>query len=305
MASADYTSCFVRSHSSTISDKMTRESFLSEVVAWAAGFEVYNLPPLTLSLPPKSPLLKPSQPTTLRESTSTFSTARAPTLTPPRIRVDPDPRLFDVLHSSILDIDIDFTCLNGLDDQLLYAPTSSFLDLCYEESFDQADEDDSSWDEDEYRTPLSGRSTPTQRFSPESVHDNVGMWRDVGALSSDESSEDEDTDECKTCDDDEVPWYPCQDLEDAHPVGDFTQLNGGNGILVFKTPSSLSIQDNPSFILMEPSWSVPNPNQGVNFFPIPAHLSKPTATITKPNRFAALVSSLSNRLVRSNTVAAA
>ncbi|TFK74706.1 hypothetical protein BDN72DRAFT_893043 [Pluteus cervinus] len=253
--------------------KMHRSSSVSDVFTWANNLDAHNLPSLKLTLPPDVP----SSPRA-RESTCSTSTIR-PTSSVSQV----DESLGHVAQ----DFGFDCSCLNGLDDQLITSPTASFTDLCYQSCL----EDDRDF------IPPVGRNTPTSVSHPipEFIHDDRVSIDDPGSFFSDDS--DEDTDECPTRDGHHSlsfsTWFGRSgDLVDAHPVGDFAQVDGlGNdGVIVFDTQRPAV--SNESFIHFESGWATGRPQESISFFPTPG-TPKP-----KPNRLAAFVSHFPNKLPR-------
>lgn len=172
------------------------------------------------------------------------------------------------VHTSIFDpttlsIGIDSSCLDGLDELLLYSPTDAFAATCWADCV---------------------HSAPTRVHvrSPTSVRPTKPLTRVplVIDFSSDES--DSDSDECRTYDD-SVPLSVTQAHHDI-----------SSGLAKLTKGKSLFYNDEDSFMFFEPHFTISNPKESVGYFPITSRQPKRTS------RLAAFCTNLPLRLMKTS-----
>lgn len=112
-----------------------------------------------------------------------------------------------ILHHTILDIEFDHSCFEGLDDELLCHPFDAFANMCWEDAVE----------------PVSARRSTTPTPWRDSDHDRPSSFL---GYSSDES--DSDSDECRTYTEDDAPMPPVHEgdgsLSAVHPVGEISAV---------------------------------------------------------------------------------
>ncbi|KIM82516.1 hypothetical protein PILCRDRAFT_464999 [Piloderma croceum F 1598] len=161
------------------------------------------------------------------------------------------------------DIDIDPSCLDELDDQLLASPIASFLDVCWAEAVEAHESD------------LGGGSPTLYNatiFTPPKVANNrmLDNYHDLDPLSPDKEK-----------------WY-----EDSDDLGKADIKYEQEPQKLPADTSPPIIRSQPSLALWEPHFTIPNPNDTVHGFP-----SRPP----KNRRKIDLFSHFPARLVKSMT----
>ena len=203
-----------------------------------------------------------------------------------------------------LDIGFDYTCLDGLDDLLLHNPMEAFAEACWEDAVRV------STNPDRTSTPTPSWTLDSSvKFKTKDVRESRTQTPiDITFNSSDESEE-SDSDECKTCHEDDEAGLsfrvPPMDKTNNHhhqhhqpavvrlfpispvPVGLTDTLQDEGKSMMFDDPTDqlalLGLELDASARARH--FHVPDPNQSVGYFPMPVKQKKP---ILGTGRIAAL-----------------
>lgn len=175
-----------------------------------------------------------------------------------------------------LDIGFDYTCLDGLDDILLHSPMEAFAEACWEDAVRVSTHPDRT------STPTPSRSIDSSiEFKTKVVRESrTRAPVDITFNSSDESDE-SDSDECKTCHDDDeaalsfrVP--PMDKTKNHHHQHHQPAVDEGKSMM-FDDPTDqlalLGLELDASARAQH--FHIPDPNQSVGYFPIPVKQKKP------------------------------
>ncbi|GLB37341.1 hypothetical protein LshimejAT787_0403920 [Lyophyllum shimeji] len=161
------------------------------------------------------------------------------------LEIVPDtPSMFPaVLDRTTLDVGFDYSCLDGLEHQLLFFPADAFAAMCWREAVEDP-------------------SGPAPDHSLLSMPSMMGEhWLDRSSTPSDESET--DTEECRTFSDDAIAPFIMRSSGgtfDAHPTkplsietkSPFTSLDAGDHCITF-----------------EPRFAHFNPAESIGLFPVP------------------------------------
>ncbi|KDR75474.1 hypothetical protein GALMADRAFT_268062 [Galerina marginata CBS 339.88] len=172
-----------------------------------------------------------------------------------------------VFDPTTLDFGFDPSCLNGLDDTLIYSPLSAFSDACWADMTGHSHSEHASTSTS---IPLRGGSRRRRARSPL-----------VTSSSSDES--DTDSDECKTFDEEDTSQTILGNglSSGLQTVGEFSS-DIATQSLYFSDGNATS------FMFFESRFAAPDPKESVGFFPTRA----PQHRKTMSTRIAAFCSHL-------------
>ncbi|KAF5386031.1 hypothetical protein D9615_002326 [Tricholomella constricta] len=178
--------------------------------------------------------------------------------------LDIAPTITAILDRTTLNVDFDYSCLDELDDQLLFFPTDAFAAICWAEAVDKS------------AGPYPGH---LESRVPEKSNEQV---EGLGA-SSDESES--DSDECHSFNEDTIPLLEiqtCSDIVDAPAMT----------LTVSVQPAFLDASHEPSekietkrqvltsfeFVTLEHRPTQFNPAESIGYFPVPSYQHKVKTT---------------------------
>lgn len=173
--------------------------------------------------------------------------------------------VIDVIDPTSLSTNFDRSCLDSLEDRLLLNPNESFADVC--------------WGTAVYDVP-DRAATPT----PTQVQIDTGLYTRRDSEDSEDSFSDED------------PTTPIFEKElvdsDEFKVTDIY----ADFLPTFPTfiDNLNDYDDQKSFIVLDPAFSMSNPQESVNYFPVPVRPTRaklPTRFITFCSKFPARLKS--------------
>lgn len=174
-------------------------------------------------------------------------------------------------NNNAAETDIDPSCLDALDDQLLVSPIDSFVDVCWAEAVDKHDSELGGDSPTLYSAPM---------FAPQKVNDYnmLDDYRDLDPLGSDNEK-----------------WYG-DEINDVPVEADIRYEQGPRKLPDESTspPTSRSL---PSLAFWEPHFTIPNPNDTVHGFPS----RPPKSRRRKIDLLASACSHFPARLVKSAT----
>jgi len=175
--------------------------------------------------------------------------------------------VIDVIDRTSLSTDFDHSCLDSLDDRLLLSPTESFADVCWDTAvYDEPDRD----------------VTPT----PPHI-DTTGLYTAVRRRHSQDDSEE---DSLLSDDDPSTPIFEKEavDSDDLHYAETYPNYLSNLPIDTFVETIHDDYDEKKSFmvldptIVIDPTFSMSNPYDTVNYFPYPI---RPTNRGNLPTRF--------------------
>jgi len=227
------TQAVIKIEQSRFSVSTINTDLFPELLSWSAMMNSQSMTPFSQNFP--SDVAKHGDPETILEVALCLSAIFDPTT---------------------LNVGFDSSCFDGLDETLIYSPMTAYAEVCW------ADLNEPDPHSDSERT-----STPTPR-PMKSAKGASRRQRTRSPLVTSSSSDDSDTDsdECRTYNEGDAshPILGSGVSSGLHTVGEFSSYDTTKSLLY------TSDEDTRSFMLFEPKFAVPNPQDSVGFFPIRA-----------------------------------
>jgi hypothetical protein len=177
-------------------------------------------------------------------------------------------------------VGFDYSCLEGLDDLVVYSPRNAFSELCWDEAVRARVDQNTERPYHNSPFPLPPRERVRRHH----------MLR--SPLASSDSESESDSDDCKTYqgedDDYNPPVVGSGDMAVLHTLGGFSSYNLPDGRdQYFNVDDQLT-----SFMSIEPHFAIADRKNSVGDFPIPNH----TRQRSIPNRIAAFCANIPTKV---------